>query len=177
MVAEQKIASNENSKEKVKKMYAPLKSLRAALLFAAVVTASAYAQPGHGGLPPGQAKKMDRDLPPGQAKKMDGNIPPGQAKKMGPDWRFRGDEREHFRGSYDNDVRRWKGRRRPSFYSGYVVPRTYVIQTVPPAYYSGLQAPPPGYRYGYYEGYVVAYNPTTRVIADVVDLVGAFTGR
>ena len=147
-------------------MYAPLKSLQVALLFAAVATASAYAQPGHGQPPPGQAKKWDG-----------GRIPPGQAKKMGPDWRFRGDERDHFRGYYGKDVRRWEGRRRPNFYSGYVVPRTYVIQTVPPAYYSGLQPPPPGYRYGYYEGYVVAYNPTTRVIADVVDLVGALSGR
>ena len=157
-------------------MYAPLKSLRTALLFAAVATATAYAQPGHGGLPPGQAKKMDRgDLPPGQAKKMDGNIPPGQAKKM--DWRFRGDEREHFRSYYDRDARRWQGRRRPNFYAGYAIPRTYVVQSVPRAYYTGLQVPPPGYQYGYYEGYVVAYNPTTRVIADVVDMVGALSGR
>jgi len=170
MVFERKFASNENSKEKGKKMYSPLKSLRAALLFAAAVTASAYAQPGHGQPPPGHG-----GIPPGQAKKMDGNIPPGQAKKM--DWRFRGDEREHFRGYYERDVRRWEGRHRPNFYAGYTIPRAYVVQAVPPAYYSSLQPPPPGYRYGYYEGYVVAYDPTTRVIADVVDLVGAFTGR
>ncbi|MBW8746401.1 MAG: hypothetical protein JF584_02425 [Acidobacteria bacterium] len=152
-------------------MYVPLKSLRAALLFAAVATASAYAQPGHGQPPPGHG-----GIPPGQAKKMDrGDLPPGQAKKM--DWRFRGDEREHFRGYYEQDARRWQRRHRPNFYAGYAIPRTYVVQTVPPAYYSGLQPPPPGYRYGYYEGYVVAYNPTTRVIADVVDLVGALSGR
>ena len=178
MVAEQKIASNESSKEKGKeKMYLPLKSsLRVVLLCAAATAITAYAQPGHGGLPPGQAKKMDGGIPPGQAKKMDrGDLPPGQAKKM--DWRFRGDEREHFRGYYEQDARRWQRRHRPNFYAGYAIPRTYVVQTVPPAYYSGLQPPPPGYRYGYYEGYVVAYNPTTRVIADVVDLVGALSGR
>jgi len=104
-----------------------------------------------------------------------GDLPPGQAKKM--DWRFRGDERDHFRGYYERDVRRWQGRHRPNFYAGYAIPRTYVVQTVPRAYYTGLQPPPPGYQYGYYEGYVVAYNPTTRVIADVVDLVGALSGR
>lgn len=27
--------------------------------------------------------------------------------------------------------------------------------------------------YGYYDGYMVAYNPTTRIIADVMDLVSA----
>jgi hypothetical protein len=37
--------------------------------------------------------------------------------------------------------------------------------------------PPPGYQYGYYDGYVVAYDPTTRIIADVLDLVTAATVR
>jgi hypothetical protein len=49
----------------------------------------------------------------------------------------------------------------------------YRIQPVPVTYYRGAPPPPPGYRYGYYEGYVVAYDPTTRVIGDVLDLVGA----
>jgi hypothetical protein len=48
---------------------------------------------------------------------------------------------------------------------------------VPVTYYRGVPPPPPGYQYGYYEGYVVAYDPTTRVIGDVMDLVGAAMGQ
>ena len=40
-------------------------------------------------------------------------------------------------------------------------------------YYRDMPPPPPGYRFGYYDGYVVAYNPTTQIVADVLDLVGA----
>lgn len=132
--------------------------LRGLALSAALASSAAIAQPGHGYPPPGH-----------------GGVPPGQAKKWDrPDWRFRGDERDRFRGYYANDVRRWeRNRRRPRFYAGYAIPRSYRVQPVPPAYYNGLQPPPPGYQYGYYDGYVVAYNPTTRIIADVMDLVGA----
>jgi hypothetical protein len=34
-----------------------------------------------------------------------------------------------------------------------------------------------GYQYGYYGGYVVAYNPATRIVADVLDLVVAVNVR
>ena len=61
--------------------------------------------------------------------------------------------------------------------TGRVVPREYVIQAVPESYWVGAPPPPPGYQYGYYGGYVVAYNPTTRIVGDVLDLVGAMTGH
>ena len=136
--------------------------------------------PGHGGVPPGQAKKHggdDRGMPPGQAKKYgydEGRrMPPGQAKKI-----FRDQDREHFYAHYRGDADRWRGHRRPVFVPGQVIERTYVVQPVPQTYWVNVAPPPPpGYRYGYYEGYVVAYNPTTRVIADVLDLVSAATGR
>jgi hypothetical protein len=57
----------------------------------------------------------------------------------------------------------------PSGYAVRYVPRTYWVGAVPP--------PPPGYRYGYAGGYVVAYNPTTRMIADVMDLIGTAATR
>jgi hypothetical protein len=34
-----------------------------------------------------------------------------------------------------------------------------------------LPPPPPGYLVGYYDGYVVVYDPTTYFIANVVDLM------
>jgi hypothetical protein len=121
--------------------------------------------PGHGGVPPGQAKKQGY-----------GKMPPGQAKKY-DDWRFRNEDRDHFYSYYRSDANRWKGRKRPVFVPGYVIPQGYYVRAVPQTYWQGVPPPPPGYQYGYYDGYVVAYNPTTRIVADVLDLVSAATGR
>jgi hypothetical protein len=117
--------------------------------------------PGHGGIPPGQAKKQGY-----------GHVPPGQAKKY-DDWRFRQDDRSRFYSHYHHDVDHWRGRKRPVFVRGQAIPRSYVIQSVPPTYWQGVPPPPPGYQYGYADGYVVAYDPTTRIVADVLDLVTA----
>ena len=137
--------------------------------------------PGHGGVPPGQAKKHGHDddhMPPGQAKKYrEDDMPPGQAKKYREDYHFRGDDRGRFYAHYRSDADQWRGRRRPVFVTGRVVPREYVIQAVPQTYWVGAPPPPPGYQYGYYGGYVVAYNPTTRIVADVLDLMAAATSR
>jgi hypothetical protein len=137
--------------------------------------------PGHGGVPPGQAKKHDHDedhMPPGQAKKYRGNdMPPGQAKKYREDYHFHNEDRGRFYAHYRSDADQWRYRRRPVFVTGRVVPREYVIQPVPQTYWVSQPPPPPGYQYGYYGGYVVAYNPTTRIVADVLDLVAAAASR
>jgi len=137
--------------------------------------------PGHGGVPPGQAKKHDRDddhMPPGQAKKYGyEHVPPGQAKKYREDYHFHNEDRGRFYAQYRSDADQWRHRRRPVFVTGHVVPREYVIQPVPQSYWVSEPPPPPGYQYGYYGGYVVAYNPTTRIVADVLDLVAAATSR
>ena len=133
--------------------------------------------------PPGQAKKQDRDdrgrddrgLPPGQAKRLDEGkgLPPGQAKKY-----FRAEDRDGFYTHYREDADRWRERRRPVFVVGAPIVRTYVVQPVPRSVWVNVAAPPPpGYQYGYYGGYVVAYNPTTRIVADVLDLVDAARSR
>lgn len=151
--------------------------LVAGLLVGVMCAGTANAQPGHGGPPPGQAKKNGNGgMPPGQAKKYgdsDRAMPPGQAKKY-----FRDQDRAQFYAHYRSDASRWRGRRRPVFVPGQVISRTYVVQPVPRSYWVNVTPPPPpGYQYGYYEGYVVAYNPATRVIADVLDLVAAASGR
>jgi hypothetical protein len=104
-------------------------------------------------------------------------VPPGQAKKYREDYHFRGDDRGRFYAHYRSDADQWRYRRRPVFVAGRVVPREYVIQAVPQTYWVGAPPPPPGYQYGYYGGYVVAYDPTTRIVADVLDLVAAATSR
>ena len=93
------------------------------------------------------------------------------------DYRFRDEDRQNFQPYYINDVRRWQQRPqgRPQFSRGQRIPDNYQFQLVPQSYYRNVPPPPPGYRYGYRDGYVVAYNPTTRVIADVLDLVSAVT--
>ena len=138
--------------------------------------------PGHGGVPPGQAKKHGHDdddhMPPGQAKKYGyEHVPPGQAKKYREDYHFHGEDRGRFYAHYRSDADQWRYRRRPVFVTGRVVPREYVIQAVPQSYWVSEPPPPPGYQYGYYGGYVVAYNPTTRIVADVLDLVAASASR
>ena len=124
-----------------------------------LLAGAAIAQPGHGGPPPGQAKKEGG-----------GNVPPGQTKKY-DDWRFRGEDREHFYKYYQHDANHWKGKKRAVFVRGEAIPRGYTIQAVPRSYWESVPPPPPGYQYGYSDGYVVAYDPTTRVVADVLDLV------
>jgi len=129
---------------------------------------------GHGGVPPGQAKKHDH-VPPGQARKYgeDRGLPPGQAKKY-----FRNEDRDHFYGYYRQDANRWRSRRRPAFYAGQYIPAGVIVRVMPQSYWAGVAPPPPpGYRYGYCGGYVVAYNPATRMVADVLDLLETARSR
>jgi hypothetical protein len=128
---------------------------------------------GHGN---GYHDRDDRGMPPGQAKKYgysDRAMPPGQAKKY-----FRDDDRDRFYAHYRYDADYWRGRHRVVFVPGAVIERTYIVRPVPRSYWVGVvAAPPPGYVYGYCNGYVVAWNPTTRVAADVLDLVSAASGH
>jgi len=97
----------------------------------------------------------------------------------GRDFRFRNEDRGHFAPHYQKDINHWQhnSHGRPHFVRGQRIPPSYRFQPVPRAYYSAAPPPPPGYQYGYYDGYVVAYDPTTRIVADVLDLVGAAAGR
>ena len=101
----------------------------------------------------------------------------GQAKRYREDYHFHNEDRGRFYAHYRSDADQWRYRRRPVFVTGRVVPREYVIQPVPQTYWVSQPPPPPGYQYGYYGGYVVAYNPTTRIVADVLDLVAAAASR
>ncbi|MEG9438093.1 hypothetical protein JAO29_18250 [Edaphobacter sp. HDX4] len=97
----------------------------------------------------------------------------------GQDFRFRDQDRNHFASHYQHDVQHWQhnSHGRPHFTRGERIPSNYRFQPVPRSYYAEVPPPPPGYQYGYYDGYVVAYDPSTRIIADVLDLVGAAVNR
>ena len=132
-------------------------------------------------MPPGQAKKYDREhqgergLPPGQAKKYEEGrgLPPGQAKKY-----FRDEDRDRFYVHYRRDADHWRSHKRPVFVPGQYIARQYVVQPVPGSVWmTTIAPPPPGCQYGYYGGYVVAYNPVTRMVADVLDLINTARSR
>jgi Ni/Co efflux regulator RcnB len=97
----------------------------------------------------------------------------------GKDFHFRDQDRGRFQSHYSSDINRWRShpQGRPHFVRGQRIPNGYAFRPVPRSYYANVPPPPPGYQYGYYDGYVVAYSPTTRVIADVLDLVGAAASR
>jgi len=42
---------------------------------------------------------------------------------------------------------------------------------LPPNIYGYLPPPPPGYSMGYFDGYVVVYDPVSYFIANVIDLL------
>ena len=114
-------------------------------------------RPEHGQVPPGQAKKYDEGR----------GLPPGQAKKY-----FRNEDRDRFYSQYHRDAEHWRDHKRPVFVPGHYIGREYAVWPVPRSVWaSTIAPPPPGYQYGYYGGYVVAYSPTTRMIADVLDLI------
>jgi hypothetical protein len=62
--------------------------------------------------------------------------------------------------------------RRPVFVVGGFFPFADLgyMTAVPTAVYGYLPPPPPGYQVGYYQGYVVVYDPLTGYIANVIDL-------
>ena len=59
------------------------------------------------------------------------------------------------------------------FYAGGFFPYGDIgyLTGVPPSLYGYLPPPPPGYQMGYFDGYVVVYDPLTYFIANVVDLL------
>lgn len=97
------------------------------------------------------------------------------------EYHFRAEDRDHFTPHYQKDLRQWREHpdRRHELRAGERLPSDYRahLKPVPSSYYRELPPPPPGYRFGYYNGYVVAYNPTTQIIADVLDLVSNATRR
>jgi hypothetical protein len=63
--------------------------------------------------------------------------------------------------------------RRPHFAIGGFFPYSYIsyLTPLPPNVYGYLPPPPPGYQMGYYDGYVVVYDPVTYLMLNVIDLL------
>ncbi len=95
------------------------------------------------------------------------------------EYHFRAEDREHFSPHYEKDLRQWRQHpdRRHHLRAGERIPNGVRLRSVPSSYSRTLPPPPRGYRLGYYDGYVVAYNPTTRIVADILDLVDSAVNR
>jgi len=97
------------------------------------------------------------------------------------DYHFRQEDRGQFSSHYKSNIRQMQQHpdKRHHVRAGEQLPNDYRsrLKSVPTSYYRNVPPPPRGYQLGYYDGYVVAYNPTTRIVADVLDLVDAATRR
>ena len=93
------------------------------------------------------------------------------------EYHFRSDDGQRFFSHYRSNVEQIRRHpdRRHHIRAGERLPSDFRgrLRAVPRSYYQYVPPPPPGYRLGYYDGYVVAYDPTTQIVADVLDLVNA----
>jgi hypothetical protein len=103
------------------------------------------------------------------------NRPPqwGRPPQGRPSYQFRPTDRDYLRRFYSNHLRAINMGRRPFFAAGGYFPYGDIgyLSPVPLSIYGYLPPPPPGYNMGYFDGYVVVYDPLTYFIANLIDLV------
>jgi hypothetical protein len=123
---------------------------------------------GNNGRPPSRPSRPNR--PPGRP-----NRPPqwGRPPQNRPSYNFRPSDRDYLHRYYRNRLLSINRARRPSFAIGGFFPYADIqyISPLPPNIYGYLPPPPPGYSMGYFDGYVVVYDPASYFIANVIDLL------
>jgi hypothetical protein len=104
-----------------------------------------------------------------------GNRPPqwGRPPQQRPSYSFRPNDRAYLLRHYRNHLRSIQRARRPRLIIGGFFPYGDIgyLSPLPPTLYGYLPPPPPGYQMGYFDGYVVVYDPITYFIANVIDLL------
>jgi hypothetical protein len=124
------------------------------------------ARPNPGNKPPGRPVTGPR--PPA-------NRPPqwGRPPQSRPSYHFRPTDSAYLRRYYRNRLISINRARRPIFRIGGFFPFGDIqyLSALPPDVYGYLPPPPPGYQMGYFDGYVVVYDPLTYFIANVIDLL------
>lgn len=90
-----------------------------------------------------------------------------------PSYSFRPNDRAYLHRYYLSRLAAINRANRIRFVIGGFFPYAYIpdIAPLPPDVYGYLPPPPPGYAMGYYDGYVVVYDPVTYYIANVIDLL------
>lgn len=96
--------------------------------------------------------------------------PQNQREQARPQYHFRQEDAGKLRQHYKNINRDLKNR--GHFVAGENLPSDWRhhIHPVPQAVIAELPPAPPGYVFGYIDGYCVVYDPNTGYIADVIDL-------
>lgn len=86
---------------------------------------------------------------------------------------FRSNDRARLHSYYMARLRAINRANRPIFRVGGYFPYADIgyLSPLPPDLYGTLPPPPYGYQMGYYDGYVVVYDPMTYFIASVIDLL------
>ena len=104
-----------------------------------------------------------------------GGRPPqwGRPPQQRPSYQFRPNDRSLLHRYYLSRLRYINRSRRPVFAVGGYFPYGDIgyLTPVPASLYGQIPPPPPGYQVGYFDGYVVVYDPLTYFIADLVDLL------
>lgn len=97
-----------------------------------------------------------------------GHRPPNR-----PNYSFRPNDRSYLHRYYLRSLAGINRANRQRFVIGGFFPYAYIpyISPLPPAVYGYLPPPPMGYSMGYYDGYVIVYDPVTYFIANVIDLL------
>ena len=97
----------------------------------------------------------------------------GRPPQVRPPYRWRASDRAWLRRYYRRNLGYINRATRPRFVAGGFFPWTYFpyITPLPPRVVSYLRPPPPEYQMGYFNGYVVVYDPATGFIANVIDLL------
>lgn len=90
-----------------------------------------------------------------------------------PSYNFRPNDRSYLHRYYLSRLAAINRANRPQFVIGGFFPYGYIpyLSPLPPDVYSYLPPPPPGYSMGYYDGYVVVYDPVTYFIVNIIDLL------
>ncbi|HEY0264562.1 MAG TPA: hypothetical protein VGC07_08560 [Granulicella sp.] len=124
-----------------------------------------------------QPSRPSRPQPsrPGGANRPRPSRPPqwGHRPANRPSYGFRPNDRNILRNYYSSRFGRINRARRPHFVVGGFFPYGYspYLSPIPPELYGQLPPVPMGYSMGYYDGYVVVYDPLTYFIANVIDLL------
>ena len=131
--------------------------------------------PGNGGNRPGPGPGGNRPGPGNGGNRPGPSRPPqwGRPPQQRPVYNFRPNDRSYLRRYYLRNLGYINRANRPRFLVGGFFPFAYIsyLTPLPPQLYGYLPPPPPGYAMGYYDGYVVIYDPVSYYIANVVDLM------
>ncbi len=97
----------------------------------------------------------------------------GRPPQNRPTWGFRPNNRSYLHQYYFRILANVNRANRPVFTVGGFFPYAYIgyLTPVPVSLYGHVPPPPPGYQMGYYDGYVVVYDPGSYYILDVIDLL------